>query len=101
MSATLAADPIAKALDAPVLAASTRSFPVETSFAARPSQEPPEDLAAQAVRSVLEGPHRADAGDLLVFMPGVREIVRTIERIEGVAASLREPLEVLPLHGQL
>ena len=101
MSATLAADPIAKALDAPVLAASTRSFPVETSFAARPSQEPPEDLAAQAVRSVLEGPQRADAGDLLVFMPGVREIVRTIERIEGVAASLREPLEVLPLHGQL
>lgn len=101
MSATLAAEPIAAALGAPVLSASTRSFPVEVEYAARPSQEAPEDLAAQAVRSVLEGPHRADAGDLLVFMPGMREIARTIERIEGVAASLREPLEVLPLHGQL
>lgn len=101
MSATLAADPIAKALDAPVLAASTRSFPVEVEYASRPSQDPPEDRAAEAVRAVLEGPLREQAGDLLVFMPGVREIVRTIERIEGVAASLREPLEVLPLHGQL
>ncbi len=101
MSATLAAEPIAAALEAPILAAATRSYPVEIEYAERASREDPEDRAAQAVRSVLEGPRRETAGDLLIFMPGVREIARTIERLKGLAGSLREPLEVLPLHGQL
>ena len=101
MSATLSAEPIAEALAAPVLVASTRSFPVEIEHLARASRDEPEELAAEAVRAVLEGPQRSAAGDLLIFMPGVREIVRTIERLKGVASALREPLDLLPLHGAL
>jgi ATP-dependent helicase HrpB len=101
MSATLAAEPIAAALGAPILSAATRSFPVEVEYAERTSREDPEERAAQAVRAVLEGPARDAAGDLLIFMPGVREIARTIDRLKGVSGSLREPLDVLPLHGQL
>ncbi len=101
MSATLAAESITAAIGAPVLAASTRAHAVAIDYLPRASREPPEDLAAEAARAVLEGPARGEAGDLLIFMPGVREISRTIERLQGVAASLREPLEILPLHGQL
>ncbi len=101
MSATLAAEPIAQALGAPILSAATRSHPVEVEYLTRSSRKDPEDLAAEAVRSLLSGPHRGEAGDLLVFMPGVREISRTLERLRGVSASLGEALEVLALHGQL
>lgn len=100
MSATLGAEPIAQALGAPILTASTRAFPVEVDYLARTSREEPEDLAAEAVEQVLAD-RSAEAGDLLVFMPGAREIARTIDRLRGIPAARREPLELLPLHGSL
>ena len=51
---------------------------------------------AFAVAKALEGP---EAGDILVFLPGVEEIRRSARELSSLAA--REDLLVLPLHGSL
>ena len=53
------------------------------------------DLAAEAVRGVLE--ESADDGDILVFMPGRREIDRTIE----ACGRFSRGIDLVPLHGGL
>lgn len=95
-SATLGAEPIAEALRAPILASETRAHAVEIEHLSRPSREPPEDLAADAVRRLVA---EESEGDILIFMPGVREIRRTTERLRGVVASTRADLEIHALHG--
>ena len=92
MSATLDAQPVARFLDeAPVIQSEGCAFPVEIIHAgATPRIELPQRIA----RLIAECD---DAGDVLVFLPGVAEINRTIDAIE----SLGSDLLVLPLHGQL
>lgn len=71
MSATLDAERVADFLDAPVVTSLGRSFDVETSWL----PAPPSDLASatrDALVEVLRDPE--DDGDVLVFLPGVREI---------------------------
>ncbi len=113
MSATLEGAAVSRLLgDAPVVAAHGRSFPVATRYAgkglpplpdmesARGGQESPEALTARTIRRALEEEH----GDLLVFLPGAREIHRVRALLEGsrpAAAGGSGPLRILPLYGEL
>jgi ATP-dependent helicase HrpB len=92
MSATLEAEPVARFLgDAPIVRSAGRTFPVDIAHAgATPRIELPQRIA----RLVNESD---DNGDVLVFLPGVGEINRTID---ALAALPRDDV-VLPLHGSL
>ncbi|MFC4775261.1 ATP-dependent helicase HrpB [Paenibacillus sp. GCM10023252] len=103
MSATLDAQPIAKLLgDAPVVMSRGRTYPVETFYASeRLSQERGrEDIA---VAACIERALREQEGDLLVFLPGAREIRRTAARLHQAAGATRSnhSLVVRMLHGML
>jgi ATP-dependent helicase HrpB len=74
MSATLDGARVAALLDdAPVVESEGRSFKVETRYLGRDARERVETQVAAAVERAL----RADAGSLLVFLPGAGEIRRT------------------------
>ena len=73
MSATLDCAAVARLMDnAPVLESAGRSYPVETRFRSFPVEGGIEPAVAQTVRTALD----AAAGDVLVFLPGQREIRR-------------------------
>lgn len=108
MSATLDGARVAALLgDVPVVTAEGRTFPVETRFvgksapllpdptAPRGTSESSEKAVAQIVLNALEEEH----GDVLVFLPGAREI-RRVQSIlqERVQAS---SVLILPLFGDL
>jgi ATP-dependent helicase HrpB len=96
MSATLDGARVAKLLgDAPVIESAGRAFPVETRYLGRDARAPIERQVADAVARAM----RAEAGSLLVFLPGAAEIRRT-------EALLRErvgdpSIDVVPLYGAL
>ena len=95
MSATLDTDPLARLLDnAPVISAEGRQYPVEIEYRPAHRDKRPDDHVAATVREVLDN----DGGSLLVFLPGVGEIRRVFERLEG-----RVPGDVVlaPLYGNL
>ena len=124
MSATLDGEKLARFLDAPRLSSAGRSHPVEVAhFPARRD----ESLEAQTRRAV-EASLTQHPGDVLVFLPGQREIARMeaalspspdgrgvgvrVRRsddtsgVEQIAASARQiekadQVVVLPLHGEL
>ena len=74
MSATLDGARVGGLLgDAPVIESAGRAFPVETRYIGRDARTPIERQVADAVLRAL----RADAGSLLVFLPGAAEIRRT------------------------
>ncbi|MBX3598349.1 MAG: ATP-dependent helicase HrpB [Rhizobiaceae bacterium] len=80
MSATIDGARVASLLgDAPVIQSEGRSFPVDVRYSERPAGEAIEDAMARAVREVLA----SEPGSVLAFLPGQREIERTIERLEG------------------
>jgi ATP-dependent helicase HrpB len=92
MSATLDGEAVARLLDdAPIVTAEGRMFPVESRFAGKGApllpgppfgpgmQESPEKVTAQLVLQAL----REETGDLLVFLPGAREIRRVQSLIEA------------------
>ena len=91
MSATLDGEKLARFLDAPRLSSEGRSYPVSVShFPARRD----ESLEVQARRAV-EMALAEHPGDVLVFLPGQREIMRV------EAALVDNNTLVLPLHGEL
>ncbi len=74
MSATLDGARVAALLGhAPVIESEGRAFPVDTRYLGRDSRAPIERQVADAIERAL----RAEAGSLLVFLPGAREIRRT------------------------
>jgi ATP-dependent helicase HrpB len=96
MSATLDGAPLARLLDnAPVITAPGLSYPVETRYADRPTTDFVDRQATAAIHAAL----RADAGDILVFLPGAGEI-RRVER--ALAESLPVGrIQIRPLYGDL
>lgn len=105
MSATLDGERLASFLDAPRLSSEGRSYPVEVShFPARRD----EALEAQARRAV-EQALAEHPGDVLVFLPGQREIAKVQGALDnapssGTARHLLPPgegFDILPLHGEL
>jgi len=96
MSATLDTARIAALLgDAPVVASQGRLFPVDVRYRPRDPRGRIEDDAAAAARAAL----REESGSVLVFLPGVREIERTAEKLRE---SVRDPnVDIRPLYGAL
>jgi ATP-dependent helicase HrpB len=99
MSATLDAKPVAAFLDdAPVVNVEGRTYPIDVSYLL-PSGAYLEDRIAGALANALDDPTRDDAGDVLVFLPGVSEINRTARALSSLAS--RHDFMTLPLHGSL
>jgi ATP-dependent helicase HrpB len=94
MSATLDGERFAALMGgAPVIESEGRSFPVELRHLGRSAEKRIEDEMAAAIRRAL-----AEAeGSLLAFLPGVAEIERTAERLEGLPADV----DLHRLHGSL
>jgi ATP-dependent helicase HrpB len=102
MSATLDGERVADLLGhAPIVRAQGRSFDVETIYAGRSApplpapREPIEPAVAALVRRALT----EQSGDLLVFLPGAREIRRCADLLESDTQAAR--VSMLPLYGEL
>jgi ATP-dependent helicase HrpB len=105
MSATLDGEAVAKLLDgAPIVTAQGRTFPVESRFVGKgapllpssmPGQESPEAVVSRTVSRAL----REEPGDVLVFLPGAREIRRVQSLLQ--ASEIDRNVAVLPLFGEL
>ena len=90
MSATLPETEIKSVFgDIPLVSVPGRSFPVETFYKAPLRGERTEQGAARLTKEAL----RDTTGDILVFLPGHREIRRTKELLAGI------PADILILHG--
>ena len=99
MSATLDTEGVAKWLgSAETLAADGRAYPVQIEYTHLPrnSTRPVWDAAAEQVRRVLS---EEAEGDILVFMPGSYEIMRTIGAVRNLPES--GGVDILPLYGEL
>lgn len=94
MSATLDGLQVAALLDqAPILRNSDTIYPVETRYARFESDKPLEERVSEVVLRALY-----EEGDLLVFLPGMREI-RRVEEI--LSSRVPEHVRIFPLHGDL
>lgn len=94
MSATIDGERFAALLgpDAPVIASEGKAFPL----AIRWLGSRPELRMEDAMNAAILQAWREEEGDILAFLPGVREIERTRERLEPKLADV----PILPLHGQ-
>jgi ATP-dependent helicase HrpB len=100
MSATLAAEPVAMLLGAggrpcPIVSAAGRTFPVETRFLRHGDRRDLIDLVTTTVPEAV----RATDGHVLVFLPGVGEILRCQQEL--APALERQGHAVLTLFGDL
>ena len=94
MSATLDGEAVATLLDAPIITSTGRSFPVETIHVPHAKDTWIEPAVANLVRHAIE----QDDGDVLVFLPGAREIHRTRE---ALASNVDANTYIAPLFGSL
>ncbi|MEC5323135.1 ATP-dependent helicase HrpB [Aurantimonas sp. A3-2-R12] len=95
MSATLDGVRVAALLgNAPVIESAGRAFPVAVRYRDRPGTEPVEDAVVAAARAALA----EEAGSLLVFLPGQREIERVAERLGAIVP---DNVVVAPLFGAM
>jgi ATP-dependent helicase HrpB len=95
MSATLDGERLAAFLDAPRLSSAGRSYPVTVShFPARR-----EEALEHQVKRAVEHAIAQHPGDLLVFLPGQREIARTDAAL--ASSNVAREADVLQLHGEL
>ena len=95
LSATLDPVPISEYLGrCPVVVSEGRAYPVEVRYRPRRTDLPATTAAAEAVNELIE----QTGGDVLVFLPGLREI-REVANLLGPLEA--RGIEVLPLHGDL
>lgn len=95
MSATLDNQRLSALLpDAPAIVSAGRSFLVERSYQPLSSHERLEDGVANRVKRLLN----QESGSLLLFLPGVTEIHRVMERLSGEVAA---DTDLCPLYGAL
>jgi len=92
MSATLDGERLASFLDAPRLSSAGRSYPVSIAHFASRRDEAAEHQTRRAIEHALA----QHPGDVLVFLPGQREI----SRVESLLAP-SQGADVLTLHGEL
>ncbi len=95
MSATPDTDALVQALGgAPLVESDGRMHPVDLRWAPRDRKERVEQATARTVQQAL----RDEPGDVLVFLPGIGEILRTQALLEG---SVGPDVDVHPLAGAL
>ncbi|HKT74325.1 MAG TPA: ATP-dependent helicase HrpB [Steroidobacteraceae bacterium] len=105
MSATLDGEAVARLLgDAPIVTAEGRVFPITVSFMGKgmpalPGPSHSQDSAESAVARAIQMALRDEHGDVLVFLPGAREIRRVQSMLQ--AAGLPQSVSVFPLFGEL
>jgi len=101
-SATLEVERVSRFFDdAPVIAVSGRNHPIEVRYAAAADDEEDPDLPAAvlaAYQDIAATQRSADAGDVLVFLPGEREIRDVADLLERELPSC---VEVLTLYSRL
>jgi len=96
MSATLDCDAVSALLGgAPVIRGGGRSYPVSHHYLARP---PARSGIAATVAAGVQRALAEQTGDLLVFLPGVREIQQTSRRLTG---QLADEVLICTLYGDL
>jgi len=107
MSATLDGDRIAGLLTvpgrgpAPVITGETRSHPIDVRWAPRRPREHLEPAMVTAIRRALRETAATEAdGDVLAFLPGAAEILRTADQV-GAALGPDAAVDVHPLFGAL
>jgi ATP-dependent RNA helicase HrpB len=107
MSATLDGDRIAGLLTvpggdpAPVITGETRSHAIDVRWAPRQPREHLEPAMVTAIRRALRETAATDAeGDVLAFLPGAAEILRTADQL-GAALGHDAAVDVHPLFGVL
>lgn len=79
---------------APVIESMGKSWPLDVRYLGRRAEERLEAAMLSAVRTALT---EQPSGDILAFLPGVREIERSADAIEAA----RLPLALHKLHGQV
>lgn len=94
MSATLDGEKLARFLEAPRLSSEGRGFPVQVAHFPARRDEPTDVQARRAIEQAVQ----AHPGDVLVFLPGQREIARVATMLAEV---LPQDILVLALHGEL
>jgi ATP-dependent helicase HrpB len=92
MSATLDGARFSGLLDGPVIESAGRSYPIELRHIGRGAGRIEDEMAAAIRRALGESD-----GGVLAFLPGVAEIERTAERLEGLPAGVT----LHRLHGSL
>ena len=96
MSATLAAEPVARYLgECPIVRSEGRLFPVAVEYLRYPLQTALPPAVAAAISQALD----ASPGDVLAFLPGVGEIRQTARALEGLAEAGN--LDIRQLYGDL
>ncbi|HET6834709.1 MAG TPA: ATP-dependent helicase HrpB [Acidimicrobiales bacterium] len=107
MSATLEGERVAGLLTAPgrepapMITSETRSHAVDVRWAPRRPREHLEPSMVTAIRRVLRETAATEAeGDVLAFLPGAAEIVRTADQL-GAALRPDSAVDVHPLYGAL
>lgn len=96
MSATLDGLALSSLLGgAPVIRSEGRAFPVTTHYLRQPHEGPIEPLVVSTIRRVL----RDEPGDLLVFLPGQREIRRVASLLSDAGDAADLPIRVVMLYG--
>ncbi len=96
MSATLDSEPIAALLGgARIVTGKGRVYPVETRYRAPRPGTRVEAAVAGVVREATD----EHPGDVLVFLPGAREILRVQQTLQD--KNFSSEIDVLPLHGNL
>ncbi len=91
ISATLDGTRFAALMNAEVIESEGRAHPLTLSNIGRRAEARIEDEMASAIRRALA----ENEGDVLAFLPGVAEIERTAERLDGL------PAQIHRLHGSL
>lgn len=94
MSATLDSPRLAAALEAPVLQAAGRQFPVELRYQPPAANQEPIAHMVQALKQLLN----KETGSVLCFLPGEKEIRRVAERLQP---DLPADVQLAPLYGNL
>nr|MBI1229746.1 ATP-dependent helicase HrpB [Cytophagales bacterium] len=93
MSATLETDSLSNLLLAPVVSSPGRQYPVNIIYLGGTDPYLLPELCTQAIRRALN----ETEGDILVFLPGKAEILKTAEMLKRAHPGLA----VYPLYGQL